>query len=99
MKEFTVILSTRESAIISYADSVKLGDIIRFEYADGSVKRAMLMKAADRPCEFCMFNGIRGRTCVGPSINFRVACKAFRNASGTYRQPIFVDPDKLLEEL
>lgn len=99
MREFTVSLSQRESAIISYADSVQLGDIVRFEYADGSVKRAMIMKDTDRPCEACMFNGIRGMTCGSPSINFKVACGAFRHISGTYRHPIFVDTDKLLEEL
>lgn len=99
MKEFTVVLGPRESAIISYTDSVKLGDIVRFEYTDGTSRRAMLMKDTDRPCECCMFNGIRGMTCGGPSINFRVACGAFRHVPGIHRHPIFVDPDKLLEEL
>ena len=99
MSEHTVRLSSRESAVVSYADSVELGDIIRFEYADGTVRRAILTKDTSRPCEFCMFNGIRGMTCGGPAINFKVACGAFRNVHGIHRHPIFVDTDKLLEEL
>lgn len=99
MNELTVRLSSREGAVMSYADSVELGDIIRFEYADGTVRRAMLMKDTGRPCESCMFNGNRGMTCGGPAINFKVACGAFRNVHGIHRHPIFVDPDKLLEEL